>query len=79
MHILVMLAGVLLEKQIVVICSNLVLPTDMLDFLDAPVPYIVRNFVHLQVGIKNKTTDIQSKLANVILVDADKNQVGTQL
>ncbi|XP_018684619.2 uncharacterized protein LOC103990852 isoform X1 [Musa acuminata AAA Group] len=91
-HILVMLAGALLEKQIVVICSNLgvlsasvlsvvplirpyqwhsllmpVLPNDMLDFVDAPVPYIV--------GIKNKTADIQSKLANVILVDADKNQV----
>nr|XP_009408410.1 PREDICTED: uncharacterized protein LOC103990852 isoform X7 [Musa acuminata subsp. malaccensis] len=44
-----------------------VLPNDMLDFVDAPVPYIV--------GIKNKTADIQSKLANVILVDADKNQV----
>ncbi|XP_042468651.1 uncharacterized protein LOC122051535 isoform X1 [Zingiber officinale] len=91
-RILVMLAGALLEKQIVVVCSNLgvlsasvlsvvplirpyqwhsllmpVLPNDILDFLDAPVPYIV--------GIKNKTTDIQSKLTSVILVDADKNQV----
>ncbi|KAL0333710.1 UNVERIFIED_CONTAM: DENN domain-containing protein 5B [Sesamum angustifolium] len=44
-----------------------VLPNDMLDFLDAPVPYIV--------GVKNKTNEVQSKLTNVILVDADKNQV----
>lgn len=44
-----------------------VLPNDMLDFLDAPVPYIV--------GVKNKTTEVQSKLTNVILVDANKNQV----
>ncbi|WOL13709.1 hypothetical protein Cni_G22486 [Canna indica] len=91
-HILVMFAGALLEKQIVVVCSNLgvlsasvlsvvplicpyqwhsllmtVLPNDMLDFLDAPVPYIV--------GIKNKTADLQPKLANAIVVDADKNQV----
>ncbi|KAG6517724.1 hypothetical protein ZIOFF_021122 [Zingiber officinale] len=95
-QILVMLAGALLEKQIVVVCSNLgvlsasvlsvvplirpyqwhsllmpVLPNDILDFLDAPVPYIV--------GIKNKTTDIQSKLTSVILVDADKNQVTFKL
>ncbi|KAK4432825.1 DENN domain-containing protein 5B [Sesamum alatum] len=44
-----------------------VLPNDMLDFLDAPVPYIV--------GVKNKTTEVQSKLTNVILVDANKNQM----
>ncbi|CDP03098.1 unnamed protein product [Coffea canephora] len=44
-----------------------VLPNDMLDFLDAPVPYIV--------GVKNKTTEVQSKLTNVILVDMNKNQV----
>ncbi|XWS70086.1 hypothetical protein CRYUN_Cryun03dG0018900 [Craigia yunnanensis] len=44
-----------------------VLPDDMLDFLDAPVPYIV--------GVKNKTSEVQSKLANVILVDANKNQI----
>ncbi|KAK3040375.1 hypothetical protein RJ639_026780 [Escallonia herrerae] len=44
-----------------------VLPNDMLDFLDAPVPYIV--------GVKNKTTEVQAKLTNVILVDANKNQV----
>ncbi|XP_048334758.2 uncharacterized protein LOC107424124 [Ziziphus jujuba] len=91
-YVLTLFAGALLEKQIVVICSNLgtlsalvlsviplirpyqwqsllmpVLPNDMLDFLDAPVPYIV--------GVKNKTNEVQSKLSNVILVDANKNQV----
>ncbi|KAK6944755.1 uDENN domain, partial [Dillenia turbinata] len=91
-HVLTLFAAALLEKQIVVVCSNLgvlsasvlsivplirpyqwqsllmpVLPNDMLDFLDAPVPYIV--------GVKNKSTDVQSKLTNVVLVDANKNQV----
>ncbi|KAK7303994.1 hypothetical protein RJT34_14962 [Clitoria ternatea] len=45
-----------------------ILPNDMLEFLDAPVPYIV--------GIKNKTNEVQSKLTNnVILIDANRNQV----
>ncbi|GAU45924.1 hypothetical protein TSUD_374220 [Trifolium subterraneum] len=44
-----------------------VLPNEMLDFLDAPVPYIV--------GVRNKTSEVQSKLTNVILVDTNKNQV----
>ncbi|GMQ07351.1 hypothetical protein CsSME_00051574 [Camellia sinensis var. sinensis] len=91
-NVLTLFAGALLEKQIVVISSNLgilsalvlsiiplirpyqwqsllmpVLPNDMLDFLDAPVPYVV--------GVKNKTTEVQSKLTNAILVDANKNQV----
>jgi hypothetical protein len=44
-----------------------VLPDDMLEFLDAPVPYIV--------GVKNKTSEVQSKLTNVIVVDILKNQV----
>lgn len=44
-----------------------VLPNDMLDFLDAPVPFVV--------GVKHKTVEVQSKLANVIFVDANKNQV----
>ncbi|XP_048132945.1 uncharacterized protein LOC115740701 isoform X2 [Rhodamnia argentea] len=91
-NVLTLFAGALLEKQIVVVCSNLgilsalvlsviplirpyqwqsllmpVLPNDMLEFLDAPVPYIV--------GVKNKTSDVQSKIANVVLVDANKNQV----
>ncbi|CAA6659330.1 unnamed protein product [Spirodela intermedia] len=91
-NVLMMFAGALLEKQIVVVCSNLgilsavvlsvvslirpyqwqsllmpVLPNGMLDFLDAPVPYIV--------GIKNRTSEVQSKLSNVILIDANKNQV----
>ncbi|CAH2079465.1 unnamed protein product [Thlaspi arvense] len=91
-NVLMILAGALLEKQIVFICSNLgllaasvlsiipvirpfrwqsllmpVLPDDMLEFLDAPVPYIV--------GVKNKTSEVQSKLTNVIVVDITKNQV----
>ncbi|KAE8720428.1 DENN domain-containing protein isoform 2 [Hibiscus syriacus] len=89
-HVLTIFAAALLEKQIAVVCSNLVgdlicyssvnCPSDpsipmakpldaeyMLDFLDAPVPYIV--------GVKNKTSEVQSKLANVILADANKNQI----
>ncbi|WCJ42778.1 DENN (AEX-3) domain-containing protein [Euphorbia peplus] len=91
-NVLTLVAGALLEKQIVVVCSNLgilsasvlamiplirpyrwqsllmpILPDEMLDFLDAPVPYIV--------GVKNKTSEVQSKLANTILVDVNKNQV----
>ncbi|XP_051148258.1 uncharacterized protein LOC127263326 isoform X2 [Andrographis paniculata] len=91
-HVLTLFAGVLLEKQIVVVCSNLgilsavvlsiiplirpyqwqsllmpVLPNDMVDFLDAPVPYIV--------GVTNKTAEVQLRLTNAILVDIDRNQV----
>ncbi|CAH8389766.1 unnamed protein product [Eruca vesicaria subsp. sativa] len=91
-NVLLILAGALLEKQIVFVCSNLgtlaasvlsiipiirpfrwqsllmpVLPDEMLEFLDAPVPYIV--------GVKNKTSEVQSKLTNVIVVDVIKNQV----
>ncbi|KAF5776155.1 putative cDENN domain, uDENN domain, tripartite DENN domain-containing protein [Helianthus annuus] len=44
-----------------------VLPNDMLDFLDAPVPFIV--------GVKSKTAEVQSKSGNVIYVDVNKNQV----
>ncbi|KAK7291804.1 hypothetical protein RIF29_07241 [Crotalaria pallida] len=91
-NVLTFFAGILLEKQIVVVCSNLgilsasvlsviplirpyqwqsllmpVLPNDMLEFLDAPVPFVV--------GIKNKTSEVQSKLTNVVLVDANRNQV----
>ncbi|XP_061361519.1 uncharacterized protein LOC133305343 isoform X2 [Gastrolobium bilobum] len=94
-NVLTFFAGVLLEQQIVVVCSNLgflsasvlsvipliqpyrwqsllmpVLPNDMLEFLDAPVPYIV--------GIKNKTSEVQSKFSNVILIDANRNQIGTR-
>lgn len=28
-----------------------------------------------QVGVKNKTSEVQSKLTNVVLVDVNKNQV----
>ncbi|CAM0943752.1 unnamed protein product [Alopecurus aequalis] len=91
-HVMTLFSAALLEKQIVVVCSNLgmlsasvlsmiplirpyqwqsllipVLPHDMLDFLDAPVPYIV--------GVQNKTSDLQSRLANAVIIDANKNQI----
>ncbi|EPS65939.1 hypothetical protein M569_08837, partial [Genlisea aurea] len=91
-HVLALFAGALLEKQIMVVCSNLgvlsaiilsiiplirpyqwqsllmpVLPNDILDFLDAPVPYVV--------GVKKQGIDLQPKSTNVILVDVDRNQV----
>lgn len=94
-NVLTIFAAALLEKQVVMLCSNLgilsasvlsiiplirpyqwqsllmpVLPDDMLEFLDAPVPYIV--------GVKNKTSEVQSKLTNVIMVDCNKNQVKSQ-
>ncbi|KAL1350148.1 uncharacterized protein [Arachis hypogaea] len=84
--------GVLLEKQVVVVCPNLgvlsaivlclipmirpfqwqslflpVLPGSMLDFLDAPVPYIV--------GIQRMPDDSHMKTNNLVLVNATKNQV----
>lgn len=91
-HVMTLFAAALLEKQIVIVCSNLgmlsasvlsviplirpyhwqsllipVLPNDMLDFLDAPVPYIV--------GVHNKTSDLQSRLGNAVIIDANKNQI----
>lgn len=90
--LLALLAGTLLEKQIVVICPNLgilsavvlslipmirpfewqslllpVLPKAMLDFLEAPVPFIV--------GIQHKTNDVSSKISNIIRVNVYKDQV----
>lgn len=90
--ILALLTGVLLEKQVIVVGSNLgalsavvlsiipiirpfewqslflsILPGKMLDFLDAPVPYIV--------GIKNKPADLKIKTSNLVLVNLAKDQV----
>lgn len=92
--LLALLAGTLLEKQIVVICPNLgilssvvlslipmirpfewqslllpVLPKAMLDFLEAPVPFIV--------GIQHKSNEVSSKISNTIRVNVYKNQVKT--
>lgn len=92
--ILAFLTGVLLEKQVVVVCPNLgvlsatvmslipmirpfewqslllpVLPRKMLDFLDAPVPFIV--------GIQNKPADLKMKTSNLVHVNVLKNQVKT--
>ncbi|KAB1213817.1 DENN domain-containing protein 4C [Morella rubra] len=90
--VLALVAGVLLEKQVVVVCPNLgvlsaivlslipmirpfqwqslllpVLPGRMLDFLDAPVPYIV--------GIQHKPTDLKMKPSNIVHVNVLKDQV----
>jgi len=90
--ILALVAGVLLEKQVVVVCPNLgvlsaivlslvpmirpfqwqslflpVLPDRMLDFLDAPVPYIV--------GIEHKLADLKMKTSNLVRVNVLKDQV----
>lgn len=91
-RVLALLAGVLLEKQVVVVCSNLgilsavvlsvipmirpfewqslllpILPGKMLDFLDAPVPYIV--------GIRNKPVELKMKTSNLVHVSVEKDQV----
>ncbi|XP_024626920.1 uncharacterized protein [Medicago truncatula] len=90
--LLALVTGVLLEKQVVIVCPNLgvlsavvlsliplirpfqwqslllpVLPAKMIDFLDAPVPYIV--------GIQQKPDDLYMKTANLVQVDVMKNQV----
>ncbi|KAK9280897.1 hypothetical protein L1049_003788 [Liquidambar formosana] len=90
--VLALLAGVLLEKQVVVVCPNLgvlsatvlslvpmirpfewqslllpVLPRKMLDFLDAPVPFIV--------GIQHKPADLKMKTSNLVHVNVIKDQV----
>ncbi|KAG2661957.1 hypothetical protein PVAP13_1KG112153 [Panicum virgatum] len=44
-----------------------VLPIDMMDFLDAPVPYIV--------GVQNKASDVLSRLSNAVVIDANRNQI----
>ncbi|XP_050208072.1 uncharacterized protein LOC126657431 [Mercurialis annua] len=90
--ILALVTGVLLEKQVVVVCPNLgvlsavvlslgpmirpfqwqslflpVLPGRMLDFLDAPVPFIV--------GIQQKPEDWKMKTFNLVHVNVLKDQV----
>ncbi|XP_058749305.1 uncharacterized protein LOC131622297 isoform X2 [Vicia villosa] len=90
--LLALVTGVLLEKQVVIVCPNLgvlsavvlslipmirpfqwqslllpVLPAKMIDFLDAPVPYIV--------GIQHKPDDLYIKTSNLVEVDVLENQV----
>ncbi|KAE8703993.1 Detected protein of confused Function [Hibiscus syriacus] len=93
--ILAVVAGVLLEKQVVVVCPNLgvlsavvlslvpiirpfewqslllpVLPMRMLDFLDAPVPFLV--------GVQDKPADLKMKsTSNLVQVNLPKKQVKT--
>ncbi|KAM0828353.1 hypothetical protein ACQ4PT_067613 [Festuca glaucescens] len=89
---LALLTGVLLEKQIVVICPNLgvvsaivlsvipmirpfqwqslllpVLPRKLIDFIDAPVPFIA--------GIQYKPPDIKMKASSLVRVNVQKDQV----
>lgn len=90
--VLALVAGVLLEKQVVVVCPNLgvlsavvlslipmirpfqwqslllpILPAKMLDFLEAPVPFIV--------GIQTKPADLKIKTSNLVQVSVLKDQV----
>ncbi|KAG8641857.1 hypothetical protein MANES_12G041101v8 [Manihot esculenta] len=90
--VLMLITGVLLEKQVVIVCPNLgvlsaivlslvpmirpfqwqslflpVLPGRMLDFLDAPVPFIV--------GIQQKPADLKMKTSSFIHVNVVKDQV----
>ncbi|RWW08835.1 hypothetical protein BHE74_00006982 [Ensete ventricosum] len=44
-----------------------ILPKKMLDFLDAPVPYIV--------GLQHKPSDIKMKTANLIQINVSKEKV----
>ncbi|XP_038716859.1 uncharacterized protein LOC120010208 isoform X2 [Tripterygium wilfordii] len=92
--VLALMVGVLLEKQVVVVCPNLgvlsatilsvvsmirpfewqslllpILPGRMLEFLDAPVPFIV--------GIQHKPADLKIKTSNLVLVNVLKDQVKT--
>ncbi|XP_075100932.1 uncharacterized protein LOC107783660 isoform X3 [Nicotiana tabacum] len=90
--ILALVTGVLLEKQVVIVCPNLgvlsavvlslipiirpfqwqslflpILPGKMLDFLDAPVPFIV--------GLQHKPTDLKMKSFNLVRVNVTKDQI----
>ncbi|XP_062216805.1 uncharacterized protein LOC133916923 isoform X2 [Phragmites australis] len=90
--VLGLFTGVLLEKQIVVICPNLgvlsaivlsvipiirpfqwqslllpVLPRKLIDFLDAPVPFIA--------GVQHKPPDIKMKGSSLVRINVQKDQV----
>ncbi|XP_049411105.1 uncharacterized protein LOC125874290 isoform X1 [Solanum stenotomum] len=90
--ILALITGVLLEKQVVIVCPNLgvlsavvlslipiirpfqwqslflpILPGKMLDFLDAPVPFIV--------GLQHKPTDLKMRSVNLVRVNVTKDQI----
>ncbi|KAM0828349.1 hypothetical protein ACQ4PT_067613 [Festuca glaucescens] len=92
---LALLTGVLLEKQIVVICPNLgvvsaivlsvipmirpfqwqslllpVLPRKLIDFIDAPVPFIA--------GIQYKPPDIKMKASSLVRVNVQKDQASVK-
>ncbi|XP_047335681.1 uncharacterized protein LOC124939224 [Impatiens glandulifera] len=91
-NVMAFVAGVLLEKQLIVVCPNLgilsavilslipmirpfewqslflpVLPGKMIDFIDAPVPFVV--------GLQHKPTDWKTKTSNLICINVAKNKV----
>lgn len=91
-NVLALFTGVLLEKQIVVVCPNLgvlsavvlstislirpfqwqslmlpILPNQMLDFLDAPVPYVV--------GVLQKSTALRAKSSSVVVINVQRDKV----
>ncbi|KAL6002164.1 hypothetical protein ACLOJK_037612 [Asimina triloba] len=91
-QVLALIAGVLLEKQVMVVCPNLgilsaivlsvipmirpfewqslflpVMPRNMAEFLDAPVPYIV--------GLQQKPADMKLKTSNLIHINVCKDQL----
>ncbi|KAL0437318.1 UNVERIFIED_CONTAM: DENN domain-containing protein 5B, partial [Sesamum radiatum] len=92
--VLALVTGVLLEKQVVVLCPNLgvlsavvlslipiirpfewqslflpILPGKMVDFLDAPVPFIA--------GIQHKLPDLKMRTSNLVRVNIPKTKVKT--
>ncbi|KAK4418451.1 DENN domain-containing protein 5B [Sesamum alatum] len=93
--VLALVTGILLEKQVVVLCPNLgvlsavvlsvipiirpfewqslflpILPGKMLDFLDAPVPFIV--------GVQHKLADLQMNTSNMVQVNVIRDKVKTR-
>ncbi|KAF6139197.1 hypothetical protein GIB67_040344 [Kingdonia uniflora] len=73
-NVLTMFAAALLEKQIVVICSNLgILSATVLSIIPLIRPFQWQSLL-MPVGVKNKISEI-AKLPNAILVDANRNQV----
>ncbi|KAL9168947.1 hypothetical protein ABFS82_04G047200 [Erythranthe guttata] len=92
--VLALVTGMLLEKQVVVLCPNLgvlsavvlslipiirpfewqslflpILPVKMLDFVDAPVPFVV--------GVQHKLADLKMKTGDLVQVNVVKDQVKT--
>ncbi|KAJ9697062.1 hypothetical protein PVL29_009013 [Vitis rotundifolia] len=75
--VLALLGGVLLEKQVVVTCSNLgVLSATVLSLIPMIRPFEWQSLL-LPVGIQNKISDLKMKTSNLVHVDVFKDQVKT--